>query len=119
MYLDIETVKKFNINYNCVFYQFSIQKTGIHKIFSDEELDEDVRILQDGFDELWHKGAFPSISLKTYTDSNGTILSPVSILMDIGNKILIQAVYTSSAYVAFLNNMTNKQTEHLLEAALN
>lgn len=111
MYLDIETLEKYNINCNCVFYQFSIGKADIHKQFSDEELDEDAKILQDGFDELWHRGAFPSISLQTYTDNNGTILPPVSIctLMDIGNKILIQTVYTSPAYVAFLNNIWQEQ----------
>lgn len=101
---DIESVDKFFINYGCVFYQFNISKEDLNKKFSDAELDDTRKVLDDTFLELWSQGAFPSISMSTYTDNNGVILPPVSFILvsDMGRNLEILATFTTPASVDFL-----------------
>lgn len=104
MLSDIESVDKFFINYGCVFYQFNISKEDLNKKFSDAELEDTRKVLDDTFLELWSQGAFPSITMQTYTDNNGVILPPVSFVLvsDMGRNLEILATFTTPASVDFL-----------------
>lgn len=101
---DIESVDKFFINHGCVFYQFNVSKEDINKKFSDEELEDSRKVLDDTFLELWHKGEFPSIEMHTYTDNKGAILPPVSFILvsDMGRNLEILVTFTTPATVDFL-----------------
>lgn len=101
---DVESVDKFFINYGCVFYQFNVLKEDISRKFSDEELDDAKKVLEDTFLELWNKGEFPSISMSTYTDNNGVILPPISFILvsDMGRFFEIFVAFTTPATVEFI-----------------
>lgn len=109
---EIECIEKYFINNNCIFYTFNIKKTDITKLISDEELNEDIRIIQDSFNELWKKGEFPTITLQTYLDNSGVILPPISfcLLTDMGISVELIVTYTNPAYVAFLKSTELEQS---------
>ncbi len=104
MLSDIESVDKFFINYGCVFYQFNIAKGDLNKKFSDTELEDTRKVLEDTFLELWSQGAFPSITLSTYTNNDGVILPPVSFILvsDMGRNLEILVTFTTPSSVDFL-----------------
>ena len=104
MLSDTESVDKFFINYGCVFYQFIASKEDINRKFSDDELDDARKVLEDTFLELWSQGAFPSITLSTYTNNDGVILPPVTFILvsDMGRNLEILATFTTPASVDFL-----------------
>lgn len=111
MLSDIESVDKFFINYGCVFYQFSISKEDLNKKFSDAELEDTRKVLEDTFLELWSKGEFPSITLSTYTNNDGVILPPVTFILvsDMGRNLEILVTFTTPASVEFLKRTQQKR----------
>lgn len=112
MLLDIECLEKYYINSDCIFYNFNIKKADITKTLSDEELDDDIKILQDTFCDLWKKGEFPNVVLQTYVDNSGVILPPVSfcLMTDLGTHVELLVTYSSPAYVAFLKGTELEQS---------
>lgn len=101
---EIESVEKYYINQGCAFFQFNALKEDINRKFSDDELEDARKVLEDTFLELWHKGEFPSIEMRTYTDNNGVILPPVSFILvsDMGRTLEIFVAFTTPATVDFL-----------------
>lgn len=104
MFSEIESVDKYFINHGCAFYQFNAPKEDINRKFSDDELEDARKVLEDTFLELWHKGEFPSIKMQTYTDNNGVILPPVTFILvsDMGRILEIFVTFTTPASVDFL-----------------
>lgn len=101
---EIETIDKFFINYGCVFYQFNAVKEDANRKFSNDELEDARKVLEDTFLELWSRGEFPSISMSTYTDNNGVILPPVSFVLvsDMGRFLEVLVTFTTPASVDFI-----------------
>lgn len=93
--------EKFLIENGIIFYQFQIPKADIKYQCTTEDLQEFKIILQTAFEALWQGGNFPQIALQMKTDSYGNMYDPVVIdrIDDLGNKYLIQTVYTTNKYM--------------------
>lgn len=97
---------KFLIENGIIFYQFQLPKADIKYQCTVEDLQEFKTILQTTFETLWQSGNFPQIALQMKTDSYGNMYDPVVIdrIDDLGNKYLIQTVYTTNKYMDQLRN---------------
>lgn len=111
MLTDIESVNKYYLNNGCVFYLFDIKKENINQKYTEEELEDSINVLKNTFMELWHKNAFPTVQMSTYTDNSGVILPPVIfvLLSDMGSYLELYVAFASPATVDFIKSSKQGQ----------
>lgn len=111
MLTDIENIQKYCIENGCIIYIFDIKKDNINQKYTEDELDDSRSILENTFMELWHKGAFPTVQMCTYTDSNGVILPPVTfvLLSDMGTYFELYIAFTSPSSVDFVKTVKQER----------
>ena len=102
----------FSANNAICFHSFKLKKQNINSNYTTEELQIFARTLESDIAYKVNCGLFPSLSIQNVIDEQGThSIIQIAVVEDVGNLLLIQAVFYNSDYAIYLQNQKLNQTE--------